>query len=91
MRHHRETCAEWQNRPNPLQLMIGRRLLTREQSKEQQAEAAPCSGTQLSPTAPRSEVSEERTRRDRVAKAGISPSDWGKILFVLAKRYPPYR
>lgn len=94
MKHHREACAEWQNRPNPMRMMIERRRAT--------------TNVERSPDAPKVELCEichhrpdhhdsacpnsqaEKVRRQLIAKHGIDPIAFQVFLRLLAKRYAPY-
>lgn len=88
MKKHREACAQWQNRPNPMRLMIERRHRT--VKIDQVPRSEPCSicyerqDHHLS-NCPNSQA--ERVRRELVARVGIEAHDWEVLLHLLGKRY----
>lgn len=89
MKHHREACSQWQNRPNPMRIMIERRRATKIERLDDQA-SGPCSiclhrQDHHEATCPNSQS--ERVRRDLVDKHDIPRVPFRAILHQLAKRY----
>ena len=89
MKKHREACQQWQNRPNPMRLMIERRKTTKvERPEEVRVEPCLVCGNRQDhheSSCPNSQA--EKVRRELVARHRIHPKDWEILLFHLAKRY----
>ena len=94
MRQHREACVTWQNRPNPMRLMIERRRATRlDEHGEDTPKFEPCQLCHRRPdhhdsSCPNSQA--EMVRRALIKKHGIDPFEFEVFLRLLAKRYPPF-
>ncbi len=94
MKHHREACAQWQSRANPMGLMIERRRVTKSEQPEDTTRAPPCPlcrhrQDHHDSACPNSQ--HEKVRRELIAKHEIDPIAWAVLLRLLAKRYPPYK
>lgn len=93
MKHHREACAQWQNRPNPMRTMIERRRVTnaeRQETDDAAPRTPPCPLCHHRPdhhdsACPNSQA--EKVRRELIVKHGIDPYEFEVFLRCLAKRY----
>lgn len=94
MKHHREACAQWQKRPDPMRTMIERRRVTKTTyGPSDPPRVPPCPLCHHRPdhhdsACPNSQ--HEKVRRDLIAKHEIDPYAFEVLLRLLAKRYPPF-
>ena len=89
MKHHREKCALWRARPNPLNLMIDRRRKSRRETSGFRG-FEPCPHCHRRPDhhdsdCPNSQA--EAVRRLALKRNGIDPRLFKVFLRVLAKKY----
>jgi len=89
MKHHREKCALWRARPNPLNLMIDRRRTSRRETTGPR-EFEPCPHCHRRPDhhdsdCPNSQA--EAVRRAALKRNKINPQLFEVFLRVLAKKY----
>jgi hypothetical protein len=93
MKVHREACAQWKNRPNPMGTMIDRRRVTNNAAPTKIIRHfVPCPLCHHRPdhhdsACPNSQ--QEKVRRDLIKKHEIDPFEFEVLLRLLAKRYPP--
>jgi hypothetical protein len=92
MKHHRESCADWQNRPNPLSMMIARRKKTRNERTSEGIKVERCQYCRKrldhhDAACPDSQG--EAVRRARLKKHDIDPMLFEVFLRCLARKYEP--